>query len=168
MTRNIIVVVLVALLMAGFVVITRARTGAISPPVKGYLEGEEIRFSHTEASDQKVADTLAAMTDSPVLVVPELAQAPQAMLATVYVFTNGLRGDGPFGYQPDVFDAPPGSPGYTPLRSVALVEWKNPGAARELRSAAEVWEAEQRVEVTITRPGVVVNMPLLTWPGGRR
>ncbi len=40
--------------------------------------------------------------------------------------------------------------------------------ARLLRSAAEVKEAEARGELTIERPGVIVNMPFLTWPGGRR
>lgn len=168
MTRNILVVILVALLMGGFVVVTRAKTGAISPPVKGYAEGQEIRFVHTEASDPKVADTLSKMVDSPVLVVPSLAQAPPSMLANVYVFGNGIRGDGPFGFQPDVFDNPPGSAGYSPLRAVAVVTWRDPSAARELKAAAEVLATEQRGEVTITRPGVVVNMPFLTWPGGRR
>jgi len=31
-----------------------------------------------------------------------------------------------------------------------------------------VKETEAKGEVTIERPGVVVNMPFLTWPGGRR
>lgn len=168
MQRNIIVVTIVAVLMAGFVVVARARTGAISPPVKGYVDGQEIRFAHTEASDRKVADTLTAMTDSPVLVVPQLAQAPQAMLATVYVFTNGPRGDGPLGYQPDVFDAAPDTREYSPLRSLNLVTWTNGAAARELRSADEVQAARERGELTIEQPGVVINMPFLTWPGGRR
>lgn len=168
MTRNIVVVVVVALLMAGFVVIARERTGAISPPVKGYLDGREIRFAHTEASDQKVADTLTAMTHSPVLIVPSLAHVPESLLANVYVFTNGPRGDGPLGYQPDIFDNPPGTPGYSPLRALNLVTWAEASQAHELRSLTELRAAEQRGELTITRPGVVINMPLLTWPGGGR
>jgi hypothetical protein len=90
------------------------------------------------------------------------------MVATVYVFKNGVRGGGPFKFQPDVFDSPPGSDRSRPLRAVHLVTWKNERGARVLRSAAEVKEAEARGELTIERPGVVVNMPFLTWPGGRR
>jgi hypothetical protein len=138
------------------------------PPVKGYTEGTEIKFIHTEASDAKVAELLTEMMRSPVLVVPSLAQAPKEMLADVYVFKNGVRGEGPFDYQPDVFDNPPGMDGYRPLRSINLVTWKNENAARELKSAAEVKEAASRGDVIIEEPGVVVNMPLLTWPGGRR
>jgi hypothetical protein len=138
------------------------------PPVKGYTEGKEIRFIHTEASDPKVAELLTDMMGSPVLVVPSLAEAPESTLANVYVFKNGVRGDGPFGFQPDIFDNPPGTDGYRPLRAINIVTWKNEKAARELRSAAEVKTAEGAGEITIERPGVVVNMPLLTWPGGRR
>ncbi len=138
------------------------------PPVKGYTEGKAIRFIHTEASDAKVARMLTEMMRSPVLIVPSLAQAPPTMLAPVYVFTNGVKGDGPFKFQPDVFDNPPGTDGYRPLRAAHLVTWRNERAARELRSAAEVKSAEAAGELKIERPGVVINMPMLTWPGGKR
>ena len=138
------------------------------PPVKAYTEGKEIKFIHTEASDPKVAELLTEMMRSPVLVVPSLAQAPKEMLADVYVFKNGVKGNGPFGFQADVFDNPPGTDGYRPLRSVLIVTWKNAKAARALKSAAEIKAAERAAEIIIERPGVVVNMPLLTWPGGRR
>lgn len=143
--------------------------GPVVPSVVGYADGEEILFMHTEASDAEIADTLTAMMQSPVLVVPELAEVPEAALAKVYVFTNGIqpRGNrGPLEYQPDVFDAPPGTPEYRPLRAVNLVTWAEPEAARLLRSAAEIQQAEAAGDLTIERPGVVVNMPFLTWPGG--
>ena len=105
---------------------------------------------------------------SPVLTVPLLAKAPGAALANVYVFKNGIKGTGPFHFQPDVFDNPPGMEGYSPLRQLNLVTWKDENTGRELRSAAEVKEVASKGEVIIERPGVVVNMPLLTWPGGRR
>ncbi len=138
------------------------------PPVKAYTEGREIKFIHTEASDPKVAELLTEMMGSPVLVVPSLAQASPDAVAAVYVFKNGVRGEGPFGFQPDVFDKPPGTARYTPLRSVVLVTWKNEASARTLKSAAEVEEALGEAEIEIEQPGVVINMPLLTWPGGRR
>jgi hypothetical protein len=37
-----------------------------------------------------------------------------------------------------------------------------------MRSANEVLAAEANGEVTIEQPGVVVNMPMVTWPGGER
>lgn len=133
-----------------------------------YAEGEEIRFVHTEVSDPDIAKLLSDMMSSPVLVVPSLASAPEEMLAKVYVFTNGIQGMGPLGFQPDVFDNPPGAPGYSPLRTIILVSWKDGSKARELKSVAEVTDAESAGEITLEQPGVVVNMPFITWPGGQR
>jgi hypothetical protein len=138
------------------------------PPVRGFAEGEEILFLHTEASIAQVAEMLTEMMGSPVLVVPALAETPETLLATVYVFQNGIEGDGPFGFQADVFDNPPGHEGYTPLRAIHLINWVEGATPRLLRSANEVQQAEARGEITIERPGSVVNMPIIRWPGGER
>jgi len=150
----------------------KAPAGApVVPPVTGYSEGREILFIHTEASDPKIAKLLTDMMGSPVLHVPSLARVPGENLARVYVYKNGLKPEGPrgpLGFQPDVFENPPGQAGYRPLRKVALVAWKDEKAARLQKSAAEVKEAMRKGEITVEDSGIVVNMPFLTWPGGRR
>lgn len=138
------------------------------PAGLAYAEGQEIRFIHTEVSDADIAKLLTDMMASPVLVVPALADVPGTATAPVYVFTNGPKGMGPLGFQPDVFPSPPGTEGYTPLRAIHLVTWADESQARELKAAAEVLEAEQKGELKIETPGVVVNMPFVTWPGGSR
>ena len=138
------------------------------PAGLAFAEGQEIRFVHTEVSDAEIAKLLTDMMGSPVLVVPSLADVPESATAPVYVFTNGPVGMGPLGFQPDVFPFPPGADGYTPLRRVHLVTWADPAAARELKSAAEVKAALAAGELTEEVPGVVVNMPFVTWPGGGR
>lgn len=158
--------VVVASLFTGYAVAYALKPAV--PSVKGYLEGQGILFQHTEVSDAKVSELLTEMMTSPVLVVPALAQAPPALLANVYVFKNGVRGEGPFKFQPDVFDGPPGSEAYRPLRSLRLVTWKEERSARLLKSAAEVVAAEKAGDLAIETPGVVINMPLVTWPGGGR
>ena len=182
MARNLVVTVLVSVVMAGFVLayisLTQVQAvgmkgmnskGPVVPPVRAFMEGEEILFIHTEASDPKLAKMLTDMMGgSPVLVVPSLAQAPAAMLANVYVFKNGIKGGGPLNFQPDVFDRPPNGSGYSPLRNLNLTAWKDGRSARVLKTAAEVKSAERKGEIEITKPGIVVNMPLLTWPGGSR
>lgn len=168
MLRNLIVTGLVALIIGGFVLMARQQTGFVVPPVDGFMEGQRIRFIHTEASDPEVSKLLTEMKGSPVLVVPSLAKAPGELLANVYVFTNGVAGDGPFKFQPDVFDNPPGQAGYTPLRALQLVSWKQPERARELRSAGEVAQALTQGEIEIRQPGVVINMPMIAWPDGHR
>lgn len=148
---------------------TQAETGTFAPLVGGFYNGGEIRFIHTEASDPDVARMLTEMMGGPqVVLVPELANAPDGLLANVYVFTNGVAGMGPFGFQPDIFDSVPGEAGYRPLRRVNLATWSEGATPRALRSVAELQAAEAGGEVTITLPGIVVNMPILVWPGGHR
>jgi len=143
------------------------------PAVVGYADGEEIHFIHTEASDEQLAQTLTKMMGgSPVLVVPALAEVPTSTLATVYAFTNGVTPEGgmggPLGFQPDVFDNPPGTEGYSPLRAVHLVTWEEDASPRVLTSVGEVQAAAEQGELIIEKTGIVVNMPFLTWPGGQR
>jgi len=138
------------------------------PAGKAWAEGKEIYFVHTEASDPGVAEKLTGMMKSPVILVPSLANVPDESLANVYVFTNGLAGSGPFGFQPDVFDNPPGTDGYTPLRRLNVIAWVDETKARELKSAADVLAAEAAGELTIEQPGVVINMPFVVWDGGKR
>lgn len=138
------------------------------PAGKAWAEGKEIYFVHTEASDAGVAEKLTGMMKSPVILVPSLANVPDESLANVYVFTNGVEGSGPFGFQADVFDNPPGSEGYSPLRRLNVVTWADTATARELKSVAEVLEAEAANEITIEQPGVVINMPFVVWDGGQR
>lgn len=138
------------------------------PAGMAYVDGQEMRFIHTEVSDPGVADVLTKMMDSPVLVVPGLAQVPEGSLATVYVFKNGGKGMGPLGFQPDVFDNPPTSQGYSPLRKIVFVTWNDESKARELKSLAEVLAAEKAGEIALETSNIVVNMPFVTWPGGQR
>ncbi len=142
------------------------------PAVTGYSEGQEILFIHTETSDPKIAKILTDMMGgSPVLVVPALARAPKELLAPVYVFTNGKTGDGPtgpLGGQADIFAHPPGDAAYRPLRAITLVTWKDEKSARVLKSVAALRRVIESGAVSLEEPGVVVNMPFLTWPGGRR
>ncbi len=142
------------------------------PPVLGYYGGEQVFFIHTEASDPRIAQTLEGMMGSPVPVVASLAEVPDNARSPVYVFTNGVTPTdtpaGPLGFQPDVFATAPGDEDYTPLRELVLVTWADNAEARLLTSAEEVTEAEAAGEVSFEQPGVVVNIPLLTWPGGQR
>jgi hypothetical protein len=141
---------------------------AVLPAGMAFADGKEIYFVHTEASDAGVAQLLTDMMASPVLHVPALATVPAEALANVYVFDNGLEGMGPFGFQADVFNNPPGTEGYSPLRLVHVVTWVDPTQARLLTNEAQVRAAEQAGEVTIAVPGVVVNMPFVVWDGGQR
>jgi hypothetical protein len=138
------------------------------PAGKAFANGETVYFTHTETSDKDVADLLTKMMKSPVIHVPSLAKAPDEMLTSVYVFKNGLAGSGPLKFQADVFENTPDDAGYTPLRRIVFVSWKNEGQAKELKSAADIQELAASGELILEKSEVVVNMPFITWKGGKR
>ena len=140
----------------------------LAPLVRGIYEGDELFFIHTEASDPDVASLLTEMMGPQVVAVPGLADIPDELLGNVYVFTNGVAGNGPMGFQPDIFDSIPGDEAYTPLRALNLVTWQEEAAPRMLDNVADIEAAQAEDEVEIERPGIVVNMPILVWPGGQR
>ena len=164
-----IVAAVIILLLNACASQTAASTGKAEMPVdKGYAEGKEIYFTHTEVSNADLAQKMAAGMKSPVLYVQSLASVPENALANVYSFTNGVKGASMSGWQLSVFDNPPGTEGYTPLRRLNVVTWTNETKARELKSASEVLAAANAGELTIKQPGVVFNMPFIVWDGGRR
>ena len=138
------------------------------PVDKGYAEGNEIYFTHTEVSVADLAEKMTAGMQSPVLYAPSLADVPLESQANVYSFTNGVKGESMSGLQPSVFDNPPGTEGYTPLRRLNTVTWVDETKARELKTAAEVLEAAEAGELTIQQTSVVINMPFIVWEGGQR
>ena len=135
----------------------------LAPLVRGLYDGEELFFIHTEASDPDVGTLLTDMMGPEVIVVPSLAEIDEDILANVYVFTNGLSGMGPMGFQPDVFDSVPGDEDYSPLRTIQLVTWAEDATARLLDSVEAIQAAEADGELDIERSGIVVNMPILVW-----
>ena len=166
--RFLLAVSLLVLLLSACTSQDKAMPSAILPAGKAFAEGKEIYFIHTEASDADIAALLTDMMDSPVLHTPGLADTPDSALAEVYVFENGLEGMGPLGFQADVFDNPPGSEGYSPLRRLNVVSWADPSQARLLTSVEEIMASEAAGEVSIQQPGVVINMPFVVWDGGKR
>ncbi len=141
------------------------------PPVAAYYDGQQVHFAHPETSDPEFAETLTDMMDSPVITVPTLARTPETALGSLYVFTNGLTPKGLrglLGFHPDVFDSAPGDPQYSPLRRVVRVTWTDDARPRLLASSDEVEQAIDTGELSVERTDIVLNAPLLTWPGGQR
>ena len=135
----------------------------VSVPLRAAIyEEEEASYIITDSGDEEFAKE-APGADWPVLHAPPLAEAGGAAL---YAFTDGIDGDGMYGFQPDVLTTSPGEPGYTQLAELAKVSWKPGQRASTLLSEKEVLEAEDGGRVEVERTGVVLNAPQITWPGG--
>lgn len=136
------------------------------PLMKGYEDGNDIFFIGTDVSDKDLAAQLTNMTGFKVNHAPLLAQTPQDARGQVYVFENGVEGNGPLGFQLPVTNAKPEDEGYSPLQQINLVRWTDELAATELKSVEEVMEHEGMGHLAINQTGMIANHSAIKWNGG--
>jgi hypothetical protein len=136
------------------------------PLMKGYENEHEIFFIATDASDNKTATQITNQTGFKVNFAPLLAKTPEAARGQAYVFTNGIPGQGPFGFQLPVVNAKPGDEGYSPLLQLNVVKWNQGITAKEIKSVQDIMSAQQNGSLTVTKTNTVVNHPAIKWEGG--
>ena len=136
------------------------------PMMKGYENGHEIFFIATDASDNQTAAAITNQTGFKVNVAPVLTKTPESARNQAYGFTNGIPGNGPFGFQLPVVAAKPGDQGYSPLWQLNLVEWNQNANPKELKSVEEIMSAQQNGSLTVKKAEVIVNHPVIKWEGG--
>jgi len=136
------------------------------PLLKGFENGNEIYFIATDVSDEKTAADATNQTGFEVNYAPLLAQTPETARAQAYAFTNGIAGDGPFGFQVPVVNGKPGDEGYSPLWQINLVAWNTDATPRELTSVEEITTAEQGGELSINQTDIIGNHPAIQWQNG--
>ncbi|MDA7958216.1 MAG: hypothetical protein MPI95_03885 [Nitrosopumilus sp.] len=144
--------------------IARAAVPAVIPLSEG-VNGGRILYVITGADGPGLASDVSRATGYNVTVSAALARAPAGSVQDLYVFTNGIRGAGLYGFQPDVPSASPGETGYSPLARMVEAAWKNGQKESLLGSAADVREAAERGRITLEERGII-NAPHVSWPGG--
>jgi hypothetical protein len=137
----------------------------IIPMRVGFFEKDSVYYIITDSSNQTVAEK--ASKDFTVQFAPKLRWAPPSSQDPIYVFTNGIKGDGIYGYQNDVFASTPEQESYSPLRNMVLVSWKAGQKPQVLNSTDQLLEAEKTSRVRMTVTNVTINAPQVSWPGGQ-
>lgn len=146
--------------------LSQANVALDIPMMRGYENGHEIFFIATDASDNQTATQITNETGFKVNFAPVLGQTPEAARGQAYVFTNGIPGQGPFGFQLPVINAKPGDQGYSPLLQVNMVEWNQGVAAKEIKSVQDIMASQQNGSLTVTNTDTIVNQPAIKWEGG--
>ena len=146
--------------------LTETNIPKVLPLVRGFTDGNEVFYITTEVSDEKLANYLSNLTNSRVVYTPALKYTPAQSLANIYEFTNGIKGSGPEGFQPNVADSQPGNNKYSPLWKVNLVTWNNSTTPRELTSEDDIVNAFKNKELTIKLTDIIVNCPFVQWKDG--
>ncbi|MDQ3840238.1 MAG: hypothetical protein M3297_13335 [Thermoproteota archaeon] len=133
------------------------------PVSKGYVDGKIAYFIATDASDRQAVESIKNNTGYPINYAPVLVQTPQSERGQGYLFLNGVKGDGPNGFQLPVANAVPGDQDYSPIWESNFVTWNDNATARELKSVEEILAAQSNGELTIDETDVIVNSPAVNY-----
>jgi len=118
-----------------------------------FFEGDRAYHIRTDSSDKIFANRVGLVH------VPKLAKALAAdATSEYYAFTNGTSGQLP------VISSVPGRDDYT--SAFRMIRATFTGAKTVLNSIDQIRDAESSRRVRIERTNVVVNYPVVKWPGG--
>ena len=104
----------------------------------------------TDTTDNKTATSITEGQGHTINFAPLLASVPNRYLQQGYDFLNGIRGEGPFGFQLPVGSAVPGDSDYSPLIHLYFVNWTDASKAKISKSIQEIVQAQQNGEVQVT------------------
>ena len=127
--------------------------------LNGYVDGVMVSYIVTDTSDNKTAASITESQGHKINFAPLLASVPNQFLQQGYDFLNGIKGEGPFGFQLPVGTALPGDSDYSPLIHLNFVNWTDTTKAKTLKSTEEIDGAVQNGEVQITPSGIIINNP---------
>ena len=119
-------------------------------------DGSTIYYIATDASKQDVADMLGVL-----FVEKTGTTLLSGASSDLYVFTNGIVGTGPMGFQASIGSTNVGDEFYSPLWRIQAATWKDPSSADFLTTGSGITSAGSKGVLTTEIAGVVVNCPFV-------
>ena len=148
--------------------LSKTNVPATIPMHKGIYEGNQVLYIITDSSDEDYAKIISDKQEWKVEVAPLLANVPENTLQKLFIFKNGIKGDGIFGFQNEVISNTPSQESeYSALSSVIEVTWKVGQKEIEFTSAEDVIAAEEGGRIEFNETGVILNAPQISWPDGQ-
>ncbi|MBI2643883.1 MAG: hypothetical protein HYW92_06305 [Nitrosarchaeum sp.] len=148
--------------------LSRTNVAAIIPMHEGLYNGNSIFYIITDSSKQEYAEIITEKQGWKVETAPPIKNTPENTLQKIFVFKNGVKGDGIYGHQKEIFSSTPSQElEYSALNSVIEVTWKKGQNAKILESSEEIINAEEDGRVEFNKTGIVINTPQIIWPDGQ-
>ncbi|KAF6248091.1 hypothetical protein C6990_01235 [Nitrosopumilus sp. b3] len=148
--------------------LSRTNVPATIPMHKGIYNGNQILYIITDGSDKEYAKELSEKQEWNVEVAPVIADVPKDTLQKIFIFKNGVKGDGIYGFQDEVFSSTPSQESeYSALNSVIEVTWKKGQKEIVFESATDIIDAQEKGRIEFNETGIVLNSPQITWPDGQ-
>ena len=136
--------------------LSRTNVPATIPMHKGIYEEDQVLYIITDSSDEDYAQALSDKQQWGVQTSTVLADVPDDTLEKLFIFKNGIRGDGIYGFQDEVFSSTPLQESqYSALHSVIEVSWK-PGQNEIIfESTDDIIAAEESGRIEFDQTGIV-------------
>lgn len=148
--------------------LSRTNVAATIPMHEGFYEGDSTFYIITDSSQQEYAELITKKQGWKVEIAPLIEKTPKDILQKIFIFKNGIKGDGIYGHQKEIFSSTPSQElEYSALNSIIEVTWKKGQNAAVLESSEEVINAEEDGRVEFNKTGVVINTPQIIWPDGQ-
>ncbi|HXS59253.1 MAG TPA: hypothetical protein VN703_00375 [Candidatus Sulfopaludibacter sp.] len=126
---------------------------------KGYVDGRLAFFIATDSSDNQTAASINDSFGHRINFAPLLSSIPKLYIQQGYDFINGIKGEGPFGFQLPIASALPGDKYYSPLVQLNFIKWNKNANARLLKSSEEIGQAQRNNELQIIKTNIIINSP---------
>jgi hypothetical protein len=126
---------------------------------KGYADGRLAFFIATDSSNSQTAASINDSFGHKINFAPLLSSIPKLYLQQGYDFLNGLKGEGPFGFQLPIASALPGDKYYSPLVQLNFVKWNENANVRLLKTSEEIGQAQRNGELQIIKTNIIINSP---------
>ncbi|MEK6865440.1 MAG: hypothetical protein AABX06_03090, partial [Thermoproteota archaeon] len=148
--------------------LSRTNVAATIPMHEGFYDGNSTFYIITDSSQKEYAEMITKKQGWKVEVAPPIEKTPEDTLQKIFVFKNGVKGDGIYRHQKEIFSSTPSQElEYSALNSVIEVTWKKGQNAKILESSEEVINAEEDGRVEFNKTGIVINAPQIIWPDGQ-
>jgi len=136
------------------------------PMHQGVVNGKTVYYIITDSSNNLVASTISDKQNWTVQVSPVLAHVPVSSYGNIFMFTNGITGNGTRGFQDDVLSFTPTDKQYSPLNKVIEVSWNVGRGPFILNSTQSILDANTTGKVKLTVTDTILNTPEVVWDGG--
>jgi hypothetical protein len=136
------------------------------PMHEGIVNGKIVYYIITDSSNSLVANTISDKQNWRVNLSPVLAHVPSTSYGNMFVFTNGITGNGTRGYQDDVLSFVPSDKQYSPLSKVVEASWNVGRGPFILNSTQAILDANMTGKIKLIVTDTILNTPTIAWNDG--
>ena len=148
--------------------LSRSSVPAEIPLHKAFFDGKSVYYIITDTNDKTHAKAISEKQKWKVEIAPPLSKTPKESLSDVYMFLNGIEGNGTRGFQDEIFSSTPAqTEQYSAIRSVTHVTWKDDQEPEVLDSVQKILDAQKEDKIELEKTNAIINMPQIVWPNGQ-